>query len=228
MPQVLDLKGTSNPSLQIEKGGTRLKNTTGNLAVRNAGDTSDAELTASRLNASGDEIVINSDAVASGNDWKLTLRRALTGMAANLLFIWPSSYGSPGQVLSTDGSGTLSFTSVGGSTDKLAADTTTLAFNSAATVTAFTLPANAIVYEVDVIIDASFNGTPSMSVGISGSTSKYLGANQVDLADAAGNKWIATANNAPVGTTENIIITYSAGGATAGSARVLVYYSIPA
>lgn len=228
MSQVLDLKGTSNPSLQIEKGGTKLKNNAQSLQVRNAADTADAELTSSKVNISGEDLVLNSDAAGTGNDWRMTIRRALTGMAAHLTWVFPASYGSAGQVLGTDGNGNITLVTIGGSADKVGVDTTTIAFNSTSPVTAFTLPANAVVSTVDVIIDTAFNGTPSLSVGITGTTSKYMGSNEVDLKDSAGSRWTSTPNNAPVGTTESIIITYAAGGATAGSARVLVSYFIPA
>lgn len=227
MPQVIDLKGTSNPSLQIEKAGVRVKNAAGNAVVRNAADTADAQLTASILNSSGDSIVINSDATGTGNDFRTTIQRSAS-QTQTITYTLPVDDGSPSQYLMTDGAGVLSWTSVAGSSDKAAVDTTSLAFGSAATVSMFTLPANAVVQTVSVIIDTAFNGTPSMSIGVAGNTSKYMASNQVDLNDVAKSRWVTTPNEIALGTTESLIITYAAGGATAGAARALVEYSIPA
>ena len=49
----------------------------------------------------------------------------------------------------------------------------------------------------------------------------------VDLTSGVGDAWEANKNNAPVGTTEAIIGTYVAGGATVGAGRILTEYSIP-
>lgn len=226
MAQVIDLKGTSNPSLQIEKAGVKLKNTTGNVVVRNPADTADAQLTASLLNASGDAIVINSDATSTGNDFKTTIQRSST-QTQNVTYTLPVDDGSPTQYLQTDGNGLLSWSTVGGSSDKAAIDSTIISSGSAATVTMFTLPANAVVKEVQVIIDTAFNGTPSMSIGISGTTSKYMASNQVDLNDTAESRWVTTPNKVPSGSSEALVATYAAGGATVGSARILVEYAVP-
>jgi hypothetical protein len=67
-----------------------------------------------------------------------------------------------------------------------------------------------------------------MSVGTSGSASKYLASTQVDLKDAAAAKaYEVYPALAPVGTTEALQISYSAGGATAGAARVELDYVVP-
>jgi hypothetical protein len=91
----------------------------------------------------------------------------------------------------------------------------------------FTLPANAVVSEIAVVVDTSFNGTPSLSVGITGTLSKYLSSTQVDLTQPATTTFEIQPGMASVGTTEAIIFTYAAGGASAGAARILVSYSIP-
>jgi hypothetical protein len=225
--KILDLIGTTANTLRIAIGGVLLKNSSGNLLVRNTGDTADAEITTSRVNVSGDNLVINSDAANSSADRSITLSRPTSGMSASYTLTLPTSAGSPGQVLQTDGSGNLSFTSVAGTSDKITTDTTNLAFGSSTTVSMFTLPANAVVQAVRVIIDTAFNGNPSMSVGISGNTSKYLASTQVDLKAVSTTIFEVYPGLAPVGTTEALQIAYTAGSATAGAARVEVDYAVP-
>ena len=84
-----------------------------------------------------------------------------------------------------------------------------------------------MVHEVEVVIDTPFTGTPSASVGISGTVSKYMAATQLDLTAAAATSYVVNPSLAASGTAESLIITYSAGGASAGSARALVTYSVP-
>lgn len=90
-----DLVGTVQGYLRLGTGsGVRLKNSGGNLSVRNAGDSADAALTASQVNVSGDDLVLNSDAAGSGADRTLTLRRPSTGMTAAAVITFPSATGT--------------------------------------------------------------------------------------------------------------------------------------
>ena len=80
-----DLIGTTLNFFRIGKTGPRLKDDSGNLAVRDSGDTADVEVTASQFNASSDVgLVINSDAAGTGDDWKFTIERAPTGMTGDV------------------------------------------------------------------------------------------------------------------------------------------------
>jgi hypothetical protein len=231
MAVFMDLKGTSNSSFQIQKGGPRFKNNAGVLEARNAADGAYVDFLALILRAAGNSIVINEDAALSGADWKMTISRPATGMTASLDFKLPPDYGTTGYLLQTDGAGNLTW--VAGSTppsvtQKITVDTTTLAFGDSSPVAMFTLPANAVVHKVKVIVDTAFDGTPTVAVGISGNTGKYMATTDNDLTSGAGDRWESNPNQVPVGTTEAIIATYVAGGASAGSARIEVDYSIPA
>lgn len=221
------LDGTTTSKFQIEAaaGGVNLKNTSGNLVVRNGADSSDATITSSEFLASGNvALVLNSDSTGSGADWKISVARPTTGQTADWVFTLPPNAGSPQQVLQTDGSGVTTWVdAASGATD--ITDTTSFAFGSASTISMFTLPANAIVLSVGVIIDTAFDGTASMSIGISGNASKYVGSGDVALGIAAG--WWIYPNLPADGSSEALEISYSAGGATAGAARVVVNYSIP-
>ena len=222
-----DLIGTTLNFFRIGKTGPRLKDDSGNLSVRDSGDTADVEVTASQFNASSDVgLVINSDAAGAGDDWKLTLQRASTGMTADVTLTLPVDDGTAGQILSTDGSGNLSWVSAGSTAACLTIDTTTLAFGASSPVSLFTLPANAVIDHVDVIVDTVFDGTPTVTVGVSGDTARYFGAGDALLGEVAVYR-THPGIEANV-STEALIATYSAGGATAGSARILVAYSVPA
>lgn len=222
-----DLAGTVKALFRIGgASGVSLKNSAANLLVRNAADSADAAITTSKVNVSGDVIDVNSDAAGAGADWKYTLQRPTSGMTAAVTLTLPVDDGSPAQVLSTDGAGVLSWVSASStaSADKL--DSTSLAFGTGSPLTMFTTGAGDIINEVEVVIDTSFNGTPSLSIGIAGTVSKYMSATEVDLTQPAGTSF-KVHPSLPAGGVENLIATYSAGGASAGAARILVHYATP-
>lgn len=223
----IDLLGTLKDSIRLGLSGVRLKNSSGNLLVRNAGDSADAEITASLVKISGNRATLNSDAAGSGADWLYHIDRPSSGMTAAVTLTLPVDDGTPGQVLSTDGNGALSWTSAGGSTAAcIKQDSTALAFGSSSPVTMFTTGASDVITKVKTIVDTAFTGTPSASVGIAGTTSKYMGATDMDLTAAAGTVFEVDPGLAAQGA-ENLIITYAAGGAGAGAARVVVEFCTP-
>lgn len=209
--------------------GVRLKNSSGNLLVRNPGDSADAEVTAAKVNVSGETIIINSDAAGAGADWAYNLTRPTSGMTAAVTLTLPPDDGTANQVLQTDGSGNLSWASAGSTAACISVDTTTVAFNSSSPVTMFTLPANAVVERVRVVVDTAFDATgpAALTVGKSGTTAKYMGSGDSDL--TATGVYEVCPGVEPLGSTEALIVTFSAGsGGAAGSARVEVEYTIPA
>lgn len=223
-----DLFGTTKAFFKI--GGTtgvRLKNSAGDLLVRNTGDTADSAVTASKVSVSGDVLDINSDAAGSGADWKYTIQRPATGMTAAVVLTVPVDDGTAGQVLSTDGSGVLSWASAGNTGLAVKMDTTSLAFGTASPVTMFSTGASDVIEKIQVIVDTAFNGTPTMSIGIAGTTSKYAGTADTDLTTTGTTVFEIHPGIAAAGA-EALIITYTAGGASAGAARVIVFYGAPA
>jgi len=223
----LDLKGILGTALQFGINGLQLKNTGGKIRARNATDDADALLVGSSIQASGDSLTLNEDATGAGADWSMTISRPDTGMTQNLTFKMPANYGTAGFALVTDGAGNLSFASSAAATNLEATDATDLDFGSTGTVAMFQLPANAVVRLAAVVVDAPFNGTPSLSIGVTGELSRYLGSTQVDLTAAAGTVFEVDPAAAAEATAQDLIATYSAGGATAGAARMLVSYVIP-
>ena len=223
----LDLKGILGTALQFGINGLQLKNTGGKIRARNAADDADVPLVGSSIQASGDSLVLNEDAAGAGADWSMTISRPDTGMTQNLTFKMPANYGTADFVLKTDGAGNLSWGASATATNLEATDTTDLAFNSTGTVAMFQLPANAVVRLVAIVIDTAFNGTPSLSIGVTGQLSRYLGSTQVNLTAAAGTVFEVDPATAAELTAQDLIATYSAGGATQGAARMLVSYVIP-
>jgi hypothetical protein len=224
----LDLLGSTKALIQIGgRLGVSLKNSAGNLLVRNAADSADADITVDKLFVSGEEIELNSDAAGSGADWKLILKRAIAGMTADVTLTLPPTDGTPGQVLGTDGSGNLDWVSAGATGLAVKMDTTTLGFGSSSPLALFSTGAADIVDHVDIIIDTPFDGTANVSIGTAGDADKYGAATQFDLG-APAETCFTVYPNLPAAGVEALIATYAAGGATVGSARVIVHYGTPA
>jgi hypothetical protein len=222
-----DLLGTLQNYIRLGLTGARLVGTGGNLTVRNPAGTADANVTAARVDVSGDVLVLNSDAAGAGSDRTYSIQRG-GGITQNTTLILPST-GTAGQAMvikagSPAGTIELEPASLGVTNDKITKDTTSIAFGSASPVAMFTLPANAVIGEIRVIVDTAFDGSPSLSIGTSGAPSKYMTAGQVDLKAAA--SYEVFPDNLP-GAAEALIATYAAGGATVGAGRIEVEYAIP-
>ena len=224
----LKLDGTTSSKLQLNAAGTGvvLKNVSGNLVARNYLDAADATITGDEFLASGDTgLVINSNAVGSGADWKISIARPTSGMAADWTLTLPTTPGTVGQVLRTDGAGVTSWIdAASGATDVTIQ--TALAFGDGASVAVFTLPANGVILSLEMIVDTAFDGTPTASVGVSADHSLFMGSGDLNLGISAG--WNVEPNVAPIGSTQAINIYYSAGGASVGAARLILNYAIPA
>jgi len=222
-----DLLGILGDSLSLGLAGVRLKDSSGNLLVRNAGDSADAAVTASKVNVSGDVLDVNSDAAGAGADWKYSIQRPSSGMSAAVVLTLPPTDGNASEVLTTDGNGVLTFQAAGVTGLCRKADTTALAFGAASPLALFTLPANAIIHAVTVFVRTAFNGAaPTMSVGIAGTTSKYMAATQVDLKTIG--QYEVSPGLAASGSTESLIASYAADSSSAGAADIVVEYSVPA
>jgi hypothetical protein len=226
-----DLLGTLRSSFQLGIGGARVKHNAGTIEARNAGDSAYAAIAALLFKTYGDDFELNAGATSTGADWKFTLRRPSTGMTHDIAVVMPSGDPAPGQALTVasfaSNTVTFEYTTIAAGTDKVVVDTTSLAFGSTSPAAMFTLPANAVVRSVKVIVDTAFNGAPTLSIGLATATSKYLSSTQVDLLAAAGTVFEVDPGLAAVGTTEDLIATYAAGAATAGAARIEVAYVIP-
>lgn len=220
-----DLLGTTLAFFRIGKTGPRLKDTSGALGVRNSLDSADVKVIASTFDASGDVgLTINSDSAGTGADWRITVQRPVAGMSSDLTLTLPVGPGSTGQVLSTDGTGVTSWISVA-TEASWTAETTSFTFGSGSTVSMFTLPSNAVIDNVKLIVDTVFDGTPTATVGLTGDTARYMGAGMNWLDELA--VFETTPGILANSSTEALEIAFSPGGATAGAARVVVTYATP-
>lgn len=229
-----DLFGTSKGTFQIEIGGVKLENSSGNLIVK---DTSAAvsDITVKKPFVQGNEIDINSDAAGTGADWKYTIARPATGQGQALTLTLPPTHGAANQILQTSGDDNYTTTWVdpASTTPLLTCDTTTLNWNSAAEVAMLTIPVGAIVDRIKVVIDTPFNGTGgTMSVGTSGAgATKYMASTQVNLKGTAKDVYESNPGEVPVsGSPEAVVITFAAatGSPSAGVARIMMFYVTPA
>lgn len=224
-----DLIGTTRSFFRIGFTGPRLKNDSGTLAIRNAADSADADVKLATLRNNSDSIEINSDAADTGTDRKLTISKNPAASAALVIQV-PPAKGTDNYLLrqkagTAAGVVELEFTapSAGSSSSELV-DTTSLAFGSSSPVAMFTKSATSVIDKIQLVIDTPFDGTPSVSIGIAGTTSKYASATDIDLTAAATTVFEIHPGIAATGGTEDLIATYSAGGAAAGAARILTYY----
>jgi hypothetical protein len=105
-------------------------------------------------------------------------------------------------------------------------DETALAFGDASPVAMFTKPVDSAITKVQVIVTTLFNGTaPTLSIGIVGTTSKYVATTEVDLKTVG--IYEITPDVGVVAGTEALIATYSADSSSAGAATLRVFYSDP-
>lgn len=226
-----NIAGTTENKFQVGIGGPQVKNSSGTVEARNAADAAYAAVAASLFKTYGNDFELNSGAAGAGADWKMVLRRPSTGQTENLTVVFPAGSPSPAQALVVDtftaGVITLQWQTMAAGNDKPVVDTTSIAFGSTSPVAMFTLPANAVVLSVRVIIDTAFDGTPSLSVGIAGTLSKYLPSTAVDLKAVATTVFEFEPGLPATGSSESLIATYAAGGAAAGAGRILVTYVIP-
>jgi hypothetical protein len=225
-----DLIGTTRSFFRIGFAGPRLKGNGGALDVRNAGDTAHVDLTAAVLKATGDSIEINADAADTGTDRKLTIARNAAA-SAGLTLVAPPAKGTDGYVLrqkAGTAAGVLELELVApaaGDSGTLIVETTALAFGSSSPLALFDLPATGVIDRITIVIDTAFNGSPSLSIGISGQASKYAAATDIDLTQPAGTVIVLHPGLAAPGTVESLIATYAAGGASAGAARIVAYFT---
>ncbi len=105
-------------------------------------------------------------------------------------------------------------------------DDTALVFGSTGTLTLFTKPAGSKVPRIIVDVATAFNGTnPTMSIGVSGTLSKYAGTDDIDLTLVG--MYIIYPDVGTVVGAENLIATYVSGSSSAGAATISIDYVVP-
>jgi hypothetical protein len=227
MSAYMDLKGTSELSFTIGlgAGGVKLKNNSSVLEVLSKDESSFLDISVGEILSSSSSLTLNSTAAESGADWKLSFARPAAGMTANVTYTFPAAPIS-GYFLSTDGSGNLSWTEVSTAIQqKVTCDSTSFSFSSfGSPLSLVTIPANAVVHEIQVIVDTAFDAG-TIEVGIVATPNKYMATSQNDPEEAT--RFTSLPNQIPVGTSEAIRATFT-GSPTAGTGRILVFHSVPA
>ncbi len=208
---ISDLVGTLQSTFRL--GAGRLKIVSSVLTARNAADTANYPIAAStvgHLAADGKRVTLD----------------VAEGMAADLTFTLPVADGSSGQAIVTDASGNLSFTSIATANNTVKEYEDVVAFGTSSPITVFTPPADARIGKIKVEVETAFNGTaPTLSVGVAGSTARYMGATDSDLKTVG--IYEVDAAYEEDGSPEAVIITYSADSSSEGSARVSIQYANP-
>lgn len=152
-------------------GGVNIKNNSGELQIRNAADSAHAPISASSLrvkdSGSANQVIFNAPT-----------------LGANVTYTLPDDDGTPGQFLQTNGSGVLDWVDSVSNADVEWAATFTEA--DAGTIAMFTPPANCTIKRVQVIVTvAAGGGSPTLEIGVAGTTNRYLTTSENDLKTAA-------------------------------------------
>jgi hypothetical protein len=140
-------------------------------------------------------------------------------ITTNRIWTLPSADGTNGQALTTNGSGTLSFTTVGGGSGSLQIVEFTATTTSASSST--TLATGAVPVSVSLQITSAYSPGTSISVGYTGSTS-FLMATTDNLPGTTG---IYTVNLMGLSWTSNPVLVTIAGAPLTGACRVRVIYA---
>jgi len=191
------------------------------LDIRNSADTADGRLHAGIVKAPTLEI-------EDGTAYKTTLTMA-SGASTDLTFVLPNSDGNNTDVLTTDGSGNLFWASPAGATANKLSDFD-FTFASAASLNLLNFPNNTWLDKVVVDVTEAWNGTNgdgTASVGLAGQVAKYVATADVNLY-AIGTYQIDV--NQFEASAAQMILTHTidtAGDASAGVARVVVFSGVP-
>ena len=223
-----DYTGIYGGGWQFSLTGMYLKDDgSGNLQVWNSNAaTAYGSVSCSNVLVNGNSITLNAGATESGASWKLLVARPSSGMTADWTMTLPTTPGATNQAMVTDGAGNMSWATIP-TTANLSIHSVSLAFGTTSPLTLITLPANASVIKIRIHVDTAFTGGTgaNVSVGITGTTSKYMSATQSSLGTVG--IYEVNPNNIPDISTEALIATYSAGSASAGAARIEIQYAVP-
>lgn len=161
-----DLIGTIRTYFKIAT--VRLKDTSGVLEVKNAGDTAYVQENVHTLGIAG-----------SNASNKITLA-APAGLAGNVALTLPPDAGTDGWVLKTDGNGVTSWITPVSNSAYIQLESFTQATSSPLTILA---PEDAsVVSKVIVVVDSAASaGSPTLSVGVAGTVERDMAAADNDL-----------------------------------------------
>jgi hypothetical protein len=221
----LALDGTTKAALNIGgplSAAVQLKLNSGALEITNYNGSSDVGLISStqKLSATTNQLVLGS-----------TLTHPITintgTPTATYTLTLPTTAGTSGFVLQTDGTGVLTWVAPATSAPALKNFTTTVTYTSSFPVTIDTLPANAQVDHVTTYNTTAWTSTSdTISVGATGSLSEFAGATDIPLSVQA--RFDVPSFVAASSSTLSVIVSGpSTPVSTAGSTVVEVWYFTP-
>lgn len=197
---------------RFQIGIVRLKDSSGVMQMRNAADSAYVALAALNVRVQGSNAtnaVVLAAPAALGSDLTITL---------------PPDVGASGYVLQTDGAGTTVWAAVTTNSDLVQVESFTEATSSPLTI--FTPPANAIL--TDIVIDVSVaagGGSPTVSVGVSGTVARDMATTENDLKTVG--RYQANPDTAVGGSPAAVILTIVPSSQTF-TGKVYVKYTNPA
>ena len=214
-----DLAGTLLNSFRI--GLNRLISAAGVITARNKDDTEDVAVRAREFHIRDPN---------SGFVYRVTVpANSPAYLSGDLDFVLPPDNGSSNQALLTDGAGNTYWGSVATGSNAMKSQEEVITPASGTSTSVFIPPQGAIIHRVVVGVETAFDGAPTIQIGVTGQTARYMQSTQNEL-DVISQIW----ENQPMykeddATPSNreVLITFAAGGATVGSARVVVTYSNP-
>lgn len=212
-PQFLSaLAGTMRSLFQVGgPSGPALKNNAGVLDVRNAADSAWIDLEAKSIKVLGTNGVTGVKLASPG------------GLGASLTLTLPNSVGGAGQFLQTDGSGGLNWSSAQSNADLT--DVTSITQATASPAAMFTPPANAVIREIWINVTiAAAGGSPTLSIGITGTPALYVATSDLDL--KAANLYVIPVYVSAGASPAQIIATITPSAQTF-SADIYVVYTNP-
>lgn len=211
---IADLVGTLRAFFRI--GSVRLKNSAGDINVRNAADTAWKAAIAEKVGG------------RNVTDFGFNLKAAV-GSVAVVEYTMPAADAvatSNDYALVSNGTGGLTWVLVVTGANTLKKQSSTVLFSSSSPVAIFTPPALATIQTIVVDVDTAFDGAPTLAVGIGGDTGKYMSTTENELGTVG--VYETSPEFQEDGSPDAIIATFVAGGATAGSCEVVVVYANPA
>lgn len=204
--------GTMRNLFQIGgPSGPALKNNAGVLDVRNAADSAWVDLEAKSIKVLGTNGVTGVKLASP------------SGLGASLTLTLPNSVGGAGQFLQGDGSGGLNWAAAQSNADLT--DVTAITQASASPLAMFTPPANAIIREIWINVTvAAAGGSPTLSIGVTGTPALYVATGDLDLKSA--NLYVVPVF-ASVGASPAQLIATIVASAQTFSADIYVIYTNP-
>lgn len=199
-------------SSYLRIGTFRVSDEAGQVGLRNSDDSAYVDASVNRVQIHGD------------NAANAVILDAPNSLGGNVTFTLPNADGTTGQLLGTDGAGTLDWYNSEANATKVEEQVFTQA---STTVVIFSPPANGVLTEVAVLVPAggsAAGGSPTIRVGVLSDPDAYMTTTQSDLTSEG--LYIVYLREQLSGTPNDVQLTVSADGQTFNG-TVYVTYTNP-